>query len=95
MLLKSKTINAEDLNIIVDNDTLNLTDYMTVLGINLDSKLNFNDQGGQSRYAPSQWNTSLHCNVVMLTPTPTPLAVRTPRLIPEQPFSNMCNKTGT
>ena len=45
MLLKSKSINAEDLHIIVDNDTLNLTDYMTVLGINLDSKLNFNNQG--------------------------------------------------
>ena len=42
MLLKSKTVNAEDFNIIVDNYILNLTDDMTVLGINIDNKLNFN-----------------------------------------------------
>ena len=42
MLLKNKTVNAEDFNIIVDNDILNLTDDMTVLGINIDNKLNFN-----------------------------------------------------
>ena len=42
MLLKNKTVNAEDFNIIVDNDILNLTDDMTVLGINMDNKLNFN-----------------------------------------------------
>ena len=39
MLLKNKTVNAEDFNIIVDNDILNLTDDMTVLGINIDNKL--------------------------------------------------------
>ena len=42
MLLKNKTVNAEDFNIIVDNDILNLTDDVTVLGINIDNKLNFN-----------------------------------------------------
>ena len=42
MLLKNKTVNAEDFNIIVDNDILNLTDDMSVLGINIDNKLNFN-----------------------------------------------------
>ena len=42
MLLKNKTVNAEEFNIIVDNDILNLTDDMTVLGINIDNKLNFN-----------------------------------------------------
>ena len=42
MLLKNKTVNAEDFNIIVDNDILNLTDDMTVLGISIDNKLNFN-----------------------------------------------------
>ena len=35
MLLKNKTVNAEDFNIIVDNDILNLADDMTVLGINI------------------------------------------------------------
>ena len=39
MLLK-KNVNAEDLNIIVDNDTINLTASMNVLCI--DDKLNFN-----------------------------------------------------
>ena len=39
MLLKNKTVNAEDFNIIVDNDILNLTDDMTVLGVNIDNKL--------------------------------------------------------
>ena len=42
MLLKNKTVNAEDFNIIVDNDILNLTDDMTVLGINIDNTLNSN-----------------------------------------------------
>ena len=42
MLLKNKMVNVEDFNIIVDNDILNLTDDMTVLGINIDNKLNFN-----------------------------------------------------
>ena len=42
MLLKNKTVNAEDFNIIVDNDILNLTDDMTVWGINIDSKFNLN-----------------------------------------------------
>ena len=42
MLLRNKTVNAEDFNIIVDNDMLNLTVDMTVLGINTDNKLNFN-----------------------------------------------------
>ena len=42
MLLKNKTVNADDFNIIVDNDILNLTDDMTVLGINIANKLNFN-----------------------------------------------------
>ena len=41
MFLKNKTVNAEDFNIIVDNDILNLTDDMTVLGINIDNKLDF------------------------------------------------------
>ena len=42
MLLKNKKVNAEDFNIIVYDDILNLTDDMTVLGINIDNKLNFN-----------------------------------------------------
>ena len=42
LLLKNKTVNAEDFDIIVDNDILNLTDDITVLGINIDNKLNFN-----------------------------------------------------
>ena len=42
MLLKNKTVNAEDFNIIFDNDILNLTDDMTVVGINIGNKLNFN-----------------------------------------------------
>ena len=42
MLLKNITVNAKDFNIIADNDILNLTDDMTVLGINTDNKLNFN-----------------------------------------------------
>ena len=42
MLLKIKTINAEDFSIIVDNNAINLTDSMTALGVNIDDKLNFN-----------------------------------------------------
>ena len=42
MLLKNKNVNAEDFNIIVDNDTIDLTASMNVLGINIDDKLNFN-----------------------------------------------------
>ena len=42
MLLKNKNVNGDDLNIIVDNDTLNLTDAMTVLGVDIDDKLHFN-----------------------------------------------------
>ena len=41
-LLKNKNVNAEDFNIIVDNDTIDLTASMNVLGINIDDKLNFN-----------------------------------------------------
>ena len=40
--LKNKTVNAEDFNITVDNDIVNLTDDMAVLGIHIDSKLNCN-----------------------------------------------------
>ena len=39
---KNKNVNAEDVNIIVDNDTINITASMNVLGINIDDKLNFN-----------------------------------------------------
>ena len=39
--LKNKRVNAEDFNIIVDNDALNLTDSMNFLGVNIDDKLNF------------------------------------------------------
>ena len=42
MLLKNKNVNGDDINIIVDNDTLNLTDAMTVLGVDIDDKLHFN-----------------------------------------------------
>ena len=42
MLLKNKNVNAEDFNIIVDNDTIDLTASMNVLGIDIDDKLNFN-----------------------------------------------------
>ena len=42
MLFKSKNVNVEDFNIIVNNDALNLTDSMIVLGVNIDDKLNFN-----------------------------------------------------
>ena len=35
-------VNAEDFTIIVDNDTIDLTASMNVLGINIDDKLNFN-----------------------------------------------------
>ena len=41
-LLKNKNVNAEDFNIITDNDTIDLTASMNVLGINIDDKLNFN-----------------------------------------------------
>ena len=41
MLLKNKNVNVEDFNIIVDNDTIDLTASMNVLGINIDDKLNF------------------------------------------------------
>ena len=40
MLLKNKTAIADDL--IVTDTTLILTDYMTVLCINIDSQMNFN-----------------------------------------------------
>ena len=39
---KEKNVNAEDFNIIVDKDALNLTDSMIVLGVNIDDKWNFN-----------------------------------------------------
>ena len=42
MLLKKKSVNAEDFNIIADNDTVNVTDTINVLGVNIDDKLNFN-----------------------------------------------------
>ena len=42
MLLKNKNVNAEDFNIIVDNDAIDLTASMNVLGVNIDDKLNFN-----------------------------------------------------
>ena len=42
MLLKNKNVNRDDFNIIVDNDTLILTDAMTVLGVDIDDKFNFN-----------------------------------------------------
>ena len=42
MLLKNKNVKRDDFNIIVDNDTLILTDAMTVLGVDIDDKLNFN-----------------------------------------------------
>ena len=43
MILNTKQIiYVEDLNIIVDKGTLNLTDDMTVCGIKIDSQLNFN-----------------------------------------------------
>ena len=42
MLMKNKNVNAEDFNIIVDNDTIDLTASMNVLGINMDEKLNLN-----------------------------------------------------
>ena len=41
MLLKNKNVNGDDFNIIVDNDTLNLTDAMTVRGVGIDDKLHF------------------------------------------------------
>ena len=39
---KTKNVSAEDFNIIVGNDTINLTASMNALGINIDDKLNFN-----------------------------------------------------
>ena len=42
MHFKSKNVNVEDFNIIVDNDALNLIDSMIVLGVDIDDKLNFN-----------------------------------------------------
>ena len=42
MLMKNKNVNAEDFNIIVDNDTIDLTASMNVLGINMAEKLNLN-----------------------------------------------------
>ena len=42
MLFKSKNVNVEYFSIIVDNDALNLTDSMIVLGVDIDDKLNFN-----------------------------------------------------
>ena len=41
MLLKNKTAIADDSDIMVTDTTLNLTDYMTVLCINIDSQMNF------------------------------------------------------
>ena len=42
MILKNKKAIADDFDIIVNDTTLNLTDDMTVLGITIDSQLNFN-----------------------------------------------------
>ena len=42
MLLKNKNVYAENFNIIVDNDTINLNASMNVLGVNIDDKFNFN-----------------------------------------------------
>ena len=42
MLLKNKSVNAEDFNVIADNDTVNLTETINVLGVNIYDKLNFN-----------------------------------------------------
>ena len=42
MLLKNKNVNAENFNIIVDNDTINLSNLMKILGVDIDDKLNFN-----------------------------------------------------
>ena len=42
MLLKNKNVNGDDFNNTVDNDTLNLTDAVTVLCVDIDDKLNFN-----------------------------------------------------
>ena len=39
---QNKAINTEDININVGNDILNVIDDMTVLGVDIDSKLNFN-----------------------------------------------------
>ena len=44
MLLKNKNVNAEDFNIIVDSDTINLTASVNVLDIDIDDKLNFNSK---------------------------------------------------
>ena len=50
MLFKSKNVNVEDFNIIVDNDALNLTDSMIVLGVDIDDNLNFNS------HVSNMWN---------------------------------------
>ena len=42
MFLKNRKVTAGKFDIIVNDTTLNLTDDMTVLGINIDSQLNFN-----------------------------------------------------
>ena len=42
MILKNKKAIADDVDIIVNDTMLNLTDDMTVLGITIDSQLNFN-----------------------------------------------------
>ena len=42
MLLKNKKATTDDFDIIVNDTTLHLTNDMTVLGINIDSQLNFN-----------------------------------------------------
>ena len=42
ILLKNKNVNAEDFNIIVDNDTINFSDSMKIIGVDIDDKLNFN-----------------------------------------------------
>ena len=63
MLLKNKTVNAEDFNIIVDNDILNLTDDMTVLGMNTDNKFNFNsDVSSMCNKAGKQLNVLQRLN---------------------------------
>ena len=40
--LENKSVSADVFNIIVDNDAINLTDPMHVLGVNRDDKLNSN-----------------------------------------------------
>ena len=42
VLFKRKNVNAEDFNIIVDNNALNLTDSMIALGVYIGDKFSFN-----------------------------------------------------